>query len=311
VRSSILILSKNDAANIGPCLQAVFGQKHAEPFETIVVDSGSTDGTLEIVARVLVARAQERYAVKLEEIPAERFHHARTRNYAASLAQGDILIFISQDAIPSSDNWLSALISNFNDPAVGAVYGRQVPNRGSTLERQDTLDTLYGGQRIVKDPSGSSERGYRYYHFSDVNSAIRKCVWQATKFPEDLKVFEDLGIAKQILDGGWKIVYEPRACVYHSHNHTTAGLFKRYFDIGFTFRRLGIWNSGTARSMLKDTWKLLRKKLARPKGNTTPKQASAGIRQDIAKSAGMLLGLNERFLPLSLKRRMSAFRVYD
>ena len=83
VRASILILCKNEAVNIKLCLEAVFGQSGAGHFEVIVVDSGSTDGTLEIAERVLATQAQDRYAVRLEKIPAGTFHHARTRNYVS------------------------------------------------------------------------------------------------------------------------------------------------------------------------------------------------------------------------------------
>jgi rhamnosyltransferase len=146
---------------------------------------------------------------------------------------------------------------------------------------------------------------------STVNAAIRRDVWAATKFPEELKVFEDMGIAKRILDQGWTIVYEPAASVYHSHQHTTLGLFKRYFDMGYTFRQLGIWNAGTKASLLQDAWKLVRRKVARCDSSANVRKARASLSQDLAKSAGMFLGLNERFLPLMLKRRMSAFRVYE
>jgi rhamnosyltransferase len=301
LRSSILILSKNDAANVELCLEKIFGQKGARPFEVIVVDSGSTDDT------VAIAR---KFPVRVEQIRPGAFHHARTRNYAASLATGEILVVLSQDAIPSSDGWLRAIIGNFSDATVGAVYGRQLAKPGATGERQDVLGSLYGEQRMVKDPA-CSRRDYRFYHFSDANAAIRRSVWQATRFPEDLKVFEDLGIAKRILDRGWKIVYEPAAGVYHSHQHTTLGLFKRYFDIGYTFRQLGIWNEGTKASLLKDAWRLARRKVARFDRNRNGRKARASLSQDLAKSAGMLLGLNERFLPLILKRRMSAFGVYE
>lgn len=302
LRSSILILCKNEAANMGPCLEAVFGQKGAGAFEVIVVDSGSTDGTLEI------ARG---YDVRLEEIPAKAFHHARTRNYAASLANGEILVYLAADAFPTSEHWLRALLSNFEDEQVGAVYGRHFPKKGSSFEREDALSAVYGEERVVKEPASRRRLGYRYYHMSTVNAAIRRGVWAATKFPEELKVFEDLGIAKRILDRGWKIVYEPAASVYHSHQHTTLGLFRRYFDIGFTFRQLGIWNEGTKASLLQDGWKLVRRKVARFDRNGNGGKARASLSQDLAKSAGMLLGLNERFLPLILKRRMSAFGVYE
>jgi rhamnosyltransferase len=302
LRSSILILCKNEAANIGPCLEAVFEQKGAGPFEVIVVDSGSTDSTLEIVRS---------YDVRIEEIAAKAFHHARTRNYAASLANGEILVYLAADAFPASENWLRALLSNFEDEKVGAVYGRHMPKAGSSFERKDALGALYGEERIVKGPETRNRLGYRYYMMSTVNAAIRRNAWAATNFPEDLKVFEDIGIAKRILDRGWKIVYEPAASVYHSHQHTTLGLFKRYFDLGYTFRQLGIWNEGTKASLLQDAWKLMRRKITRFGRNGSGRKARASLRQDLAKSAGMFLGVNERFLPLALKRQMSAFRVYE
>jgi len=303
-KTSILVLTKNDAQGIDACLQAVYSQKHVDPFEVIIVDSGSTDGTLDVLRR---------FPVRLEQIPGETFHHARTRNFAASHATGEILIFLSQDAVPASDRWLSTMISNFVDPRVGAVYGRQLPKTGSSLERQDALDAVYGDQRIVKDPAHRNGFGYRFYHFSDVNAAIRRSVWQAMPFPEELKVFEDLGIAKLILDSGWKIVYEPGATVLHSHQHTTIGLLKRYFDIGYTLKLLKIWDApGTKKSMLQDIGRLLQRKVKRGSSdNRAGKLAGEGIRQDIAKSIGMFLGLNQGCLPLALKRRLSAFRIFE
>ena len=303
VKTSILVLTRNEAQNIGACLTAVYAQKHAGPFEVVLVDSGSTDSTVEVARQ---------FPVRIEQISGSAFHHSRTRNFAASLAQGDVLVFLVADAIPVSEDWLQGLLNNFDDPGVGAVYGRQMPKPESSLERQDALDTIYGTQRIVKDPAHRNGMGYRFYHFSDVNAAIRRSVWEAVRFPEELKVFEDLGIAKLILDGGWKIVYEPRAAVYHSHNHTTVGLFKRYFDIGYTLKLLKIWEApGTRKSMLRDMGKLLRNKIRRAGDESSRQSAGEGIRQDIAKSAGLFLGLNQSYLPLVLKRRLSAFRVFE
>jgi rhamnosyltransferase len=302
VELSVLLLTKDGASDLERLLLLLYGQKGVAAFEVIAVDSGSTDGTLDILRR---------FPLRLVQIPPETFHHARTRNFAAGLARGEILIFLSQDAIPASETWLSTMISNFADPDVGAVYGRQRPKAGSSLERQDALDAIYGEQMIVKDPAHRNGLGYHFYHFSDVNAAIRGRVWDAVRFPEELRVFEDLGIAKRILDSGWKIVYEPKAAVFHSHSHTTLGLFKRYFDIGYTLKLLKIWDApGTRKSMLRDVWKLLKNKLMRVGQKGTGRLASEGIRQDIAKSAGLFLGLNQGYLPLILKRRLSAFRVF-
>jgi glycosyltransferase involved in cell wall biosynthesis len=298
---SVVIPTKNGARCIGECLEAVYSQEGVGRVEVVMVDSGSTDGTLEIARK---------FPVRIVEIPAEDFHHARTRNYAATLAAGKYLVFLSQDAIPANCSWLKVMLQNFADGAVGAAYGRQIPKAGSTLERHEALNAMYGSQRVVKDPSSKQRLGYRYYHFSDANAAIRREVWEATRFPEDLKVFEDLGIAKRILDAGWHIVYEPEASVVHSHNHTTVELFKRYFDIGYTFERLGIWNERTHNSMMKEAGKLVREKLRR-NGPGTRSAAVGGIKMDVAKSAGFWFGVNQRYLPMAVKRRLSAHHVFS
>ncbi|HUD64462.1 MAG TPA: glycosyltransferase [Candidatus Sulfotelmatobacter sp.] len=301
VQASILVLTKNEGRNIGPCLEAVYAQKNVGRFEVVIVDSDSTDGTAEIARR---------YPVRVVKIQADEFHHSRTRNFAAELAQGQYLVYLAADAFPASCEWLEALLGNFADPGVAAVYGRHLPKAGSTLEREDTLDAVYGTERLVKDPLHGQEMGYRYFHFSTVNAAIRKDAWEKTRFPEDLKCFEDLGIAKRILDGGAKIVYEPRAAVFHSHNHTGPGLFKRYFDAGVIWRQIGIWNEQTRKSMLEDMGGLLRKKWRRIRTDGNGRPVGASLRQDVAKACGLLLGLNERYIPVSVKRHFSAIGLY-
>jgi len=303
VDCSISILTKNEGANIGGCLDAVFSQDFSGSFEIILVDSGSTDATLEI------ARG---YPIRVEQIPAQEFHHARTRNFAASLGKGPILINLSGDAIPASKNWLTNMLANFSDTSVGAVYGRQLPKPGSTVERSDTFDTVYGEKKMVKDPAHRNGLGYRFYHFSDVNSALRRSVWEANPYPEDLKMFEDVAIAKRILDGGWKIVYEPEAPVYHSHQYSAKQLFKRYFDIGYTLKELEIWDApGTRSSLVRDFRKLVAKQFKRAVKKDEREKERAAVGQSFAKSAGFLLGLNQRFLPLALKRHLSSYGAFE
>jgi GT2 family glycosyltransferase len=303
VEVSILLLTKNDRRNLECVLPGLFRQRGIETCEVLAIDSGSTDGSLELLRQ---------FPIHVKQIPGCEFHHARTRNLAASLSQGQILIFLSQDAVPTSETWLTSLVSNFNDPKVGAVYGRQLPRPHSSRERQDVLDTVYGDKKLIKDPTQPNRMGYRFYHFSDANAAIRRTVWEQVRFPEDLKVFEDLGIAKRILDRGWQIVYDPKAAVVHSHTHSTLGLLKRYFDIGYTLRLLKIWDDPrTKDSLFRDGWKLLKGKLTRAARPQNDRSVGHGLRQDLAKSIGLLLGLNQNHLPLALKRRLSAFGVFE
>jgi rhamnosyltransferase len=120
-----------------------------------------------------------------------------------------------------------------------------------------------------------------------------------------------MGIAKRILHSGWKIVYEPEAVVIHSHHHSTLGLFKRYFDIGYTLKELKIWDApGTKSSLSRDAWKLLKKKFTHAPAAGKKRKAGHAIEQEIAKSAGLFLGLNQALLPLAVKRRLSAYHVF-
>jgi rhamnosyltransferase len=303
IECSISILTKNEERNIGACLEAVYSQQAVGPFDVVLVDSGSTDGTVEIA---------KRFPVRIERIPPEAFHYARTRNLAARLGTGRILVSLAGDAVPTSKLWLHHMTANFADPGVGAVYGRQLPKARAGEERHDTFEAVYGDKKIVKDPAHPNGMGYRFYHFSDVNSAIRRTVWETSPFPEELKTFEDLGIAKRILEAGWKIVYEPEAAVFHSHDYTAFQLFQRYFDIGYTLKRLQIWDApGTRSSMMRGLLDLLGKQFARIKDNEARLLVPVAVGHDFAKSAGLLLGVNQRFLPLALKRHLSAYNVFE
>lgn len=299
---SIVILTKDEERNIRPCLDAVFAQKWENNSEVILIDSASRDRTVEIAGR---------YPVKLYRLAEDAFHHARTRNLGAELARGNYLVYLAADALPCGENWLAALLRNFADSRVGAVYGRHMPRPNASIERRTVLDRMYGDLRVEKCAATRAELGYRYYHFSTVNCAIRKTVWQVTGFPLDTNVCEDVAIASRILDAGWKIIYEPDAGVYHSHDFSSWRLFRRYFDMGVVYRRLNIWNRANQTLLLRDGLRSLRAKLGRSQNQYGIADRVVGICQDSAKFAGLVLGRNERWLPRGLKRRLSLFGLFE
>jgi rhamnosyltransferase len=163
----------------------------------------------------------------------------------------------------------------------------------------------------VKMPMDGIDLGHKYYHFSNANSAIRKKVWEVTRFPEELKVFEDVGIAKRILDSGWSIVYEPEAAVYHSHDFPVDVLFKRYFDIGVVYQRLGIWNDRSRASLWRDGWGAFRGKLSFLLKQERHEGTGLSLVKDVGKYVAIQLGRHERLLPRAVKKKISLYSLFD
>lgn len=298
VEVSVIVLTKNEERNLGSCLEGVFRQRTRRTFEVLVIDSGSEDATLTIA---------KRFPVRIEQIPPESFHHARTRNLGARWAKGEFLIYLAADACPASEDWVEALLVHFADPQVAAVYGKQIAKQADNLERMATFRYVCPDRRLVKEASKKKELGYLYYYFTTVNAAIRKAVWRSFPFPEERKVFEDVGFAKAVLESGWKIVYEPRAAVYHSHVHSLSGLFKRYFDLGVTWQMLGIWNRDLCTSLLRDGLRMIQ-----GRGDGVPGSGARALpASTMVKGLGLACGLSHRYLPKMFKRRMSAFGLFE
>jgi len=229
--ATVVILTKNAGEDIRDCLSAVFAQKVDFPFEVIVIDSGSTDGTLDIVRK---------YPTRLIQIKPEEFNHGDTRNLGAGLARGKYIAFLAQDAIPCDENWLGALVANFMmDEEVAGAFSRQIPKPDCNILTKRALDNwVTGGKsRVVKSIPAKEEYAklspmekYLLAAFDDVSSCIRKGIWERFRFSR-LAFGEDIDWAKRVLEAGYKIVYEPESRVYHSHNRSVLYEFKRtYID---------------------------------------------------------------------------------
>jgi len=290
--ASIVILTKNAGGDFQDTLEAIFAQKYPGKFEVIIVDSGSTDNTLEIAGN---------YPTKVHQIKPEDFGHGRTRNLAASLAIGDYLVFLTQDAVPATDRWLSNLIRNLKDSKIAGVYGRQIPKKGTRPMESFFLNTRYPLSRMVKS-AGQGKVDMNTIFFSNANSAIRKEIWEKYSFDDSLIMSEDQEWAKKVLLAGYKIVYVPEAAVYHSHNYSLKAAFQRYFDSGVSLNQFAgkEYGSFTSEGLVyaKDEMKFLIT-------NGYMKWLPYAILYDLAKFFGVSLGKREKYLPLSLKRRLS------
>lgn len=194
------------------------------PWEVRVIDSGSTDGTWESLRK----RA-ESFPVPfhVKRISQPEFDHGDTRNELAAFCEGDLLVFLTQDAIPSNAEWLARLAKNFTDPKVGAAYSRNVARADANLLTKVFCrnDPGYSDtRREVCMPNAeewkqmSDEERRVLYNFNNVASAIRRDLWEVFPFPRTM-MGEDVLMGRGILEGGYIVVYDSEATVDHSHDY--------------------------------------------------------------------------------------------
>jgi glycosyltransferase involved in cell wall biosynthesis len=205
-------------------LEALANQEIGVPWDFLAIDSGSSDGTWELLhdfaARFPVPFRRER-------IDQVEFDHGDTRNLLAAKSRGDLLVFLTQDAIPSSPAWLATLARNFDDPRVGAAYCRNVPRLGASILTRvfSANDIGYSAVRreaCIEDPEAyarmSAQEKRILYNFNDVASAIRRELWERHPFPRTW-FGEDLLMSRGLLEAGFTVVYDTEATVEHSHDY--------------------------------------------------------------------------------------------
>ena len=216
-KASVVIPTLNAGPGFAAVLDAVFAQRTDRPFEVVVLDSGSTDGTRELAG----ARG-----ASVHDVPEGAFDHGATRDLGISLAKGDYVALLVQDAVPLDDRWLAAMLENLDrDPKVAGVYGRQIPRPdGSPLARVLVTDAPTATHERREQFADGPERygtlppaeRRSLALFDNVSSCLRRSVWRENPFGRT-GFGEDLRWGKRAIESGHKLVYEPRSAVFHSH----------------------------------------------------------------------------------------------
>jgi glycosyltransferase involved in cell wall biosynthesis len=226
VEVSIIIPAKNEEENIGKCLEAIYNQETGYRFEVIVIDSGSSDQTMDIVRRYS--------AVQLVEIQPGEFGHGKTRNLGTEVSKGDYIVFLNADAIPVDKYWLNPLIAPLTkDKKTAGVYSRHIPKDGCYLYMARDIHNSMPGKSMVR----SKANAFDFMIFSTVSCALPRDIWSKYPFKDDIIIAEDQEWAGRVLDQGLKIVYEPTSRVYHSHNYTPHQLFEIKRKVGISTGR--------------------------------------------------------------------------
>lgn len=218
INASIVIRCFNEEEHIGRLLTGILNQDTAIIYEIILVDSGSTDATLSIAAR---------YPVRIVSIKSEDFSFGYSLNMGCDAATGEYLVIVSAHVFPLYADWLVKMLSPFDDPGVGLVYGRQVGNE----------ITKYSEHRILsKWFPGRSEKKQSNPFCNNANAAIRKSLWEEFSYDETLTGLEDLDFAKRIMEARHYISYQADAEIVHVHEESYSRLFNRYRREAIAFK---------------------------------------------------------------------------
>jgi rhamnosyltransferase len=225
-----LIIPTLNAAPLWDALVNGIRLQTLKPDQIIVIDSSSIDGT--------GSRARAAGFTVLELEPGA-FNHGGTRHAAAlSVPHADILIYLTQDAIPRGADSFRNLVSAFRDPTIGAAYGRQLPRSlASAIEAHARLFN-YPPSSQVRSWDSRLTLGFKSIFFSNSFGAFRRCALMSVGgFSPQATFGEDTLAVAHLHLAGWKTAYVANALVEHSHGHSLISEFRRYLEIGNFHRR--------------------------------------------------------------------------
>jgi glycosyltransferase involved in cell wall biosynthesis len=219
---SVIIRCLNEERHLARLLKALECQT-LRPSQIIVVDSGSTDTTVQIAHSL---------GAQVVHINPWEFSFGRSLNSGARVAGGEILVIASAHSYPVSESWLESLLRPFKDPNVALVYGGQRGDHRSKFSETQLFKQWF--------PSESSENQSHSF-CNNANAAVRRSVWLTMPYDEQVPALEDIHWAKRALERGFRIVYQADAAIVHVHQESYVKVYRRYRREGMGLRMIFPW----------------------------------------------------------------------
>ncbi|HSG26386.1 MAG TPA: glycosyltransferase family 2 protein [Anaerolineales bacterium] len=206
---SVVIRAYNEEVHIGRLLKGISEQDYPG-VETILVDSGSTDRTVQIA---------EEYGVKIVHISPEEFTFGRSLNRGIQAAQGEFVVIVSAHCYPVYPDWLERLLAPFSESQVAISYGKQRGGETNQYSEHQWFKQYFPDHSIPY-------QGHSYCH--NANAAIRRALWEEHPYNEHLTGLEDLAWGSWAFEQGYTISYTAEAEIIHLHDETPSQVFNRY-----------------------------------------------------------------------------------
>ena len=218
--------------NAGPLLEevltAVDRQPGADQLERVAIDSGSRDDTVACLRR---------HGFQVETIPQSEFDHGATRDRAIERCRGEIIVLLTQDATPANSEWLPRLLESYADPKVAAAYCKQIPRPDCNPVLAARLAEWTAGKDtpVVQQVADAAEfaalpplERLARAAYDNVAGSVRRSAWEQLRFGR--RAFgEDVAFGKRALLAGWKLVFQARSVVIHSHNRSPRAEGRRIY----------------------------------------------------------------------------------
>ena len=228
---AVVIPTLNAGGTIQPLIDALHAQT-LPPGEILVVDSASDDDTVRL--------ASERPGVRVIPIRRSDFDHGGTRDMAIGRCDAPFVVLMTQDALPADPGCMAALLAPMADPSVAAVCGRQVARPDATLRETAVRACRYPAESRCWGREDIASMGMRAYLLSDVCAAYRRTAYDAVGgFTHSLMTNEDMLMAADLLNAGYRLAYAADARVWHSHSCTLRQEYRRNRRIGAFLEQYG------------------------------------------------------------------------
>lgn len=304
-RATIVIPTRNPGGELAAVVERIGEQEGVAEPEVLLLDSGSTDASLEPWRRGAAAAG-----VRVVDLPPAAFNHgrARARGVEEAAAASDVVVFLSQDALPADRRWLRELLAPFADPGVAGAYCRQLPrpdappwivrrlrswSAGQEEPRQQLVD-----RRSAFERASARER-LAVAAFDNVAAAVRRDVARAIPFRACV-VAEDLDWGHRAVLAGHRIVYAAASKVVHSHHRSFWYELKRTYLVHQQLARILDFRSPVSPSHLLPPPRLT--------GSLLTRSGRASFLFYLSQNLGQLLGDgSER----GLREHRRAYRLID